>query len=64
MTKPWIIKQVKSSHGRMRRQRASLVGLGLGRIGKVSTRQDSAAIRGMIAKVRHLIAIEQQGGES
>ena len=38
-------------------QRATLRGLGLNRIGRKSTLEDTPSIRGMIAKVAHLVAV-------
>jgi large subunit ribosomal protein L15 len=38
-------------------QRATLIGLGLNKIGKQSTLQDTPAVRGMIAKVAHLVRV-------
>ena len=38
-------------------QRATLVGLGLNRPGRVSELADTPAMRGMIAKVAHLIEV-------
>jgi large subunit ribosomal protein L30 len=52
-----IVKQIKSPIGRPASQRATLVGLGLNRIGRRSTLDDTAAVRGMIAKVAHLVRI-------
>jgi large subunit ribosomal protein L30 len=51
------LRQIKSGAGRSVSQNATLVGLGLRRIGKVSTVEDTAATRGMIKKVAHLITI-------
>jgi large subunit ribosomal protein L30 len=38
-------------------QKATLKGLGFGRIGTKVVRDDSAAVRGMIRKVRHLVEV-------
>jgi len=38
-------------------QKATLVGLGFGRIGSRVVRDDSPAVRGMIRKVRHLVEV-------
>jgi large subunit ribosomal protein L30 len=38
-------------------QRATLVGLGLNRIGRTATHEDNPSIRGMIAKVHHLVEV-------
>jgi large subunit ribosomal protein L30 len=52
-----IVEQIKSPIGRPAVQRATLVGLGLNRIGRRSSLEDTAAVRGMIAKVAHLVRI-------
>ena len=52
------ITQVKSGIGRPDRQRDTLRGLGLGKLHKSSVLEDSEAVRGMIRKVSHLVAIE------
>jgi large subunit ribosomal protein L30 len=52
-----IVEQIKSLIGRPASQRATLVGLGLNRIGRRSSLEDTAAVRGMIAKVAHLVRI-------
>lgn len=51
------IKQVKSAIGYNRRQRATLRGLGLRRMHQVVELEDTAAVRGMIDKVRHLVVV-------
>jgi large subunit ribosomal protein L30 len=40
-------------------QKATLVGLGFGRLGTRVVRDDSPAVRGMIRKVRHLVEVEK-----
>jgi len=52
-----IIEQVKSPIGRPLKQRATLVGLGLNKIGRRASLEDTPAVRGMIAKVAHLVRI-------
>jgi large subunit ribosomal protein L30 len=52
-----IVEQIKSPIGRPVSQRATLVGLGLNRIGRRSSLEDTAAVRGMIAKVAHLVRV-------
>ena len=49
---------VRSPIGYDRRQRRTLVGLGLRRIRQTVELQDQPAIRGMIDKVRHLVVVE------
>ncbi len=51
------IEQVGSPIRRHLSQRATLVGLGLNKIGRVNELEDSPSIRGMIAKVQHLVRI-------
>ncbi len=51
------IKQVKSEIGYNERQRATLLGLGLRRINHTVEVEDTPSVRGMIYKVRHLIAV-------
>ena len=57
-----IVERIKSPIGRPAPQRATLIGLGLNRIGRRSSLEDTAAVRGMIAKVAHLIRIVEAGG--
>jgi large subunit ribosomal protein L30 len=52
------VTQLKSGIGCPERQRATLRGLGLGKVRKSAIVEDSLAVRGMIRKVSHLITIE------
>jgi len=51
------VKQVHSPQRRPWQQRATLVGLGLNKLHRTSTLEDSPAVRGMIAKVAHLVQV-------
>ena len=51
------VRQTASPIRRKSDQRATLVGLGLNRIGRTATHEDSPSIRGMIAKVHHLVEV-------
>ena len=51
------VQQVKSVIGYDRRQRATMRGLGLRKIRQVVELEDTPAVRGMIDKVRHLVAV-------
>jgi len=51
------VKQIRSAIGRKSDQLATLKGLGLNKINKVRELEDTAAVRGMIHKVRHLVEI-------
>ena len=51
------VQQVRSPIGRPRNQREVLRSLGLRRMWHVVERQDTPAVRGMIAKISHLVKI-------
>jgi large subunit ribosomal protein L30 len=51
------VRQTGSPIRRTKDQRATLVGLGLNRVGRVSTLEDTPAVRGMVAKVAHLVEV-------
>lgn len=51
------VEQTGSHIGRPKYQRATLVGLGLNRRGRVRTLEDTPAVRGMIDKVAHLVRV-------
>jgi large subunit ribosomal protein L30 len=53
------VTQTKSAIGTKPKQRGTLRALGLGRIGKTNTLPDRPEIRGMVAKVPHLIKVEE-----
>lgn len=52
-----VVKQVKSLIGRPESQRKVIAALGLGRIGKTNELADTPSVRGMVAKVSHLVEI-------
>ena len=56
-TKTITVEQTGSAIGRPDRQRKSLIGLGLTRIGRRRTLEDTPSVRGLIAKVAHLVKI-------
>jgi len=51
------VEQTGSAIARHHSQRATLIGLKLNKIGRVTMLQDTPAIRGMIAKVQHLVRV-------
>ncbi len=62
--KPMLtVKLVKSAHGRLKRHRACVAGLGLRRIGHVVQVEDTPSVRGMIAKVGYLLHVEPATGQ-
>jgi len=56
-TKTVTVEQIRSPARREERQRATLIGLGLNKLNRRATLEDTPAVRGMIAKVAHLIRI-------
>jgi len=51
------VRLKRSGIGRPRRQRQTLVGLGLNKVNKTITLKDTPEIRGMINKVPHLVEV-------
>jgi len=56
--KTLTVRQVKSQARRPAVQEATLKGLGLGKIGRQKTLEDTPSVRGMIRKVAHLVAVD------
>jgi large subunit ribosomal protein L30 len=51
------VEQIASANRKPASQQATLIGLGLNRIRKQSELVDTPAVRGMIAKVAHLVRV-------
>ena len=51
------IEQIASPTRRPKDQRATLIGLGLNKIRRQSTLKDTPEVRGMIAKLPHLVRV-------
>ncbi|HRO00549.1 MULTISPECIES: 50S ribosomal protein L30 [unclassified Nitrobacter] len=51
------VEQTGSAIRRHHSQRSTLVGLKLNKIGRTAELQDTPEIRGMIAKVRHIVRV-------
>lgn len=58
------VTQVKSSIGTKPKHRGTLRALGLGRIGQVHVLPDRPEIRGMLARVPHLVTFEMVEGSA
>jgi large subunit ribosomal protein L30 len=56
------VTQTKSSNGSDKRQKDTLRSLGLRRIRHTVEVPDSPQVRGMIAKVSHLVEVSEDGG--
>ena len=55
------VVQTGSPIGRRADQEATLKGLGLNKLHRQRTLEDTPSVRGMINKVRHLVRIESEG---
>ena len=55
------VRQVRSGIGFDRTQKATLRALGLGKIGRVRELPDNPQVRGMIAKIPHLVQVVDEG---
>ncbi|MBI3003111.1 MAG: 50S ribosomal protein L30 [candidate division NC10 bacterium] len=60
-TGPVRITLVRSVIGHPRKQRAVVRALGLRRIRQTVTRRDTPVLRGMLARVGHLVRVEAGG---
>ena len=54
------IRQVRSGIGYDKTQKATLKALGLGRVGRIRVLPDNRQVRGMIAKIPHLVHVIDQ----
>ena len=52
------VRQTGSPIRRTKDQRATLIGLGLNKMHRTRELQDTPEVRGMIAKVQHLVKVE------
>ena len=53
------VTQIASPISRPKDQRATLIGLGLNKMGRTAVLEDTPSIRGMIKKVAHLVKVEE-----
>lgn len=53
------IKQVRSSIGRSKRQKANLDALGLRKINATVVHESTPSVLGMVEKVRHLVEVTE-----
>jgi large subunit ribosomal protein L30 len=58
--KTLTVEQTRSPIGRPGSQRRTLIGLGLNKPGRRATLPDTTAVRGMIAKVAHMVRIVEE----
>ena len=57
------VTQVRSTIGSKRNQRETMRSLGLRKIRQSVVREDNPQVRGMIATVRHLVAVQEVSNE-
>ena len=62
MSKTIVIKQIGSPIRRPEKQRQTLIGLGLNKMNKTRELEDTPAVRGMIAKIPHMVEIVEEKG--
>ncbi|MEL6751260.1 MAG: 50S ribosomal protein L30 [Pseudomonadota bacterium] len=55
------VEQIGSPLRRPKDQRQTLVGLGLNKMNRRRTLEDTPAVRGMIRKVSHLVRVVEEG---
>jgi large subunit ribosomal protein L30 len=61
-TKTIVVKQIASPCRRPDVQRRTLVGLGLNKVNRTRELEDTPSIRGMVAKIPHLVEIVEERG--
>jgi large subunit ribosomal protein L30 len=54
------VEQIASPQRRPKTQRQTLIGLGLNKIGRRRTLEDTAAVRGMINSISHLVRVVEE----
>ena len=64
MAKTIVVKQIGSPIRRPAIQRQTLIGLGLNKMHKTRELEDTPAVRGMVAKIPHLVRIDPSGADT
>jgi len=54
------VRQTGSPIRRNEKQRATLIGLGLNKMGRVRELEDTPSVRGMISKISHMVEIVEE----
>jgi large subunit ribosomal protein L30 len=57
-----VVKQIASPSRRPADQRATLVGLGLNKMNRTRELEDTPSVRGMVAKLPHMVRIIEERG--
>ena len=58
--KTLVVRQIRSANRRPAIQTATLKGLGLGKMHRTRTLEDTPAVRGMIRSIQHLVEIVEE----
>ena len=62
MAKTIVVKQIGYPIRRPEKQRQTLIGLGLNKMNKTRELEDTPSVRGMIAKIPHMVEIIEEKG--
>lgn len=62
MARTIVVKQIGSPIRRPAIQRQTLIGLGLNRMNRTRELEDTPSVRGMVAKIPHLVKIIEERG--
>ncbi|MFZ5962642.1 50S ribosomal protein L30 [Thalassococcus sp. BH17M4-6] len=62
MAKTIVVQQIGSPIRRPAKQRQTLIGLGLNKMNKTRELEDTPAVRGMVAKIPHMVKIIEERG--
>jgi len=62
MAKTLVVRQIGSPIRRPDIQRRTLIGLGLNKMHRTRELEDTPAVRGMVAKIPHLVEIVEERG--
>lgn len=62
MTKTIVVRQIGSPIRRPAVQRQQLIGLGLNKMHRTRELPDTVVVRGMVAKIPHLVKIVEERG--
>jgi large subunit ribosomal protein L30 len=62
MAKTIVVKQIGSPIRRPAKQRQTLIGLGLNKMHRTRELEDTPSVRGMVAKVSHMVEIIEEKG--
>ena len=54
------VRQIRSANRKPKEQEATLRGLGLGKIRRTRTLEDTPSVRGMIRAVQHLVEVVEE----